>query len=320
MSDNINNIELNDISDELLIIPKQTIDTLFQLDNCADCIALYVFYYKTAKWQNTNIIKANDTYIKKSLKWGMTKIRNTKQSLKENGLIDIVQRRKDGKISGWYVKVSYMINPKNINDIKIQVDNESNNTQNEQVAKSTSCRQKTNTIKYNINTNKYNINTRKNFKTEKKVDIPSSTQTHLEENNIKDTSGLHNSSKRKTKKDKAIDFVISKFEEYDFSDSVKEKLLDFYEDQITRGNYPANNQLTIMFNELSEVSEQKQLEAISNSIKQGYKGIFISNNFKSKNQSYKLDEQYRESAEEHNQNITQLQDKIDNVSDDIHIF
>ena len=38
-------IKLNDISDELLILNKITIDTLFRLDNCSDCIALYVFYY-----------------------------------------------------------------------------------------------------------------------------------------------------------------------------------------------------------------------------------------------------------------------------------
>ena len=55
-----NEIKLNDIADDLLILNKATIDTLFDLDNCSDCIALYVFYYKTAKWQKTNIIKAND--------------------------------------------------------------------------------------------------------------------------------------------------------------------------------------------------------------------------------------------------------------------
>ena len=63
-------IELNDIADDLLILNKLTIDKLYQLDNAADCVALYMFYYKTAKWQPTNQIKANDEYVKKCLKWG----------------------------------------------------------------------------------------------------------------------------------------------------------------------------------------------------------------------------------------------------------
>ena len=78
-------INLNDISNELLIIPKATIDTLMKLENCSECISLYIFYYKTAKWQKTNQIKANDEYVKKSLKWGIDKIRKTKKTLKEAG-------------------------------------------------------------------------------------------------------------------------------------------------------------------------------------------------------------------------------------------
>ena len=49
-----NQLKLNDIADELLIVNKITIDKLFNLENCTDCIALYLFYYKTAKWQKTN--------------------------------------------------------------------------------------------------------------------------------------------------------------------------------------------------------------------------------------------------------------------------
>ena len=70
----MNDIKLNDIADDPLILNKITVDRLFQLENCADCIALYVFYYKTAKWQKTNTVKANDQYVKKSLKWGISKM------------------------------------------------------------------------------------------------------------------------------------------------------------------------------------------------------------------------------------------------------
>ena len=138
-----------DIADDLLILNKITVDRLFQLENCADCIALYVFYYKTAKWQKTNTVKANDQYVKKSLKWGISKIQKTKQTLKEHGLIDIVQRRKDGKIEGWFIKVSYLVNERKADEIKIKVQN-INNTQNEQVENCTSGNEETNALKEKI--------------------------------------------------------------------------------------------------------------------------------------------------------------------------
>ena len=145
----MNDIKLYDIADDLLILNKITVDRLFQLENCADCIALYVFYYKTAKWQKTNTVKANDQYVKKSLKWGISKIQKTKQTLKEHGLIDIVQRRKDGKIEGWFIKVSYLVNERKADEIKIKVQN-INNTQNEQVENCTSGNEETNALKEKI--------------------------------------------------------------------------------------------------------------------------------------------------------------------------
>lgn len=141
-------IELNDYADNLLIVDKNTIDKLYSLDNAFDCIALYMFYYKTAKWQKTNIIKANDSYITKSLKIGKTKLNKTKQTLKDNGLIEIVQRRNGNRISGWYIKVHYLISDNKKNNIAIE---KVNNPQNEQVEKSTSSFQNTNALRDNIN-------------------------------------------------------------------------------------------------------------------------------------------------------------------------
>ena len=160
-------IKLNDIADDLLILNKITIDRLFRLENCADCIALYVFYYKTAKWQKTNTVKANDQYVKKSLKWGISKIQKTKQTLKEHGLIDIVQRRKDGKIDGWFIKVSYLVNERKADEIKIKVQ-ESNNTQNEQVENCTSGNEETNALKEKIKCLEKEIEMLKDNKKERK--------------------------------------------------------------------------------------------------------------------------------------------------------
>ena len=163
----MNDIKLNDIADDLLILNKITIDRLFQLENCADCIALYLFYYKTAKWQKTNTVKANDQYVKKSLKWGISKIQKTKQTLKEHGLIDIVQRRKDGKIEGWFIKVSYLVSERKADEIKINVQ-ESNNTQNEQVENCTSGNEETNALKEKIKCLEKEIEVLKDNKKERK--------------------------------------------------------------------------------------------------------------------------------------------------------
>ena len=163
----MNDIKLNDIADDLLILNKITVDRLFQLENCADCIALYVFYYKTAKWQKTNTVKANDQYVKKSLKWGISKIQKTKQTLKEHGLIDIVQRRKDGKIEGWFIKVSYLVSERKAGEIKINVQ-ESNNTQNEQVENCTSDNEETNALKEKIKCLEKEIEMLKDNKKERK--------------------------------------------------------------------------------------------------------------------------------------------------------
>lgn len=163
----MNDIKLNGIADDLLILNKITVDRLFQLENCADCIALYVFYYKTAKWQKTNTVKANDQYVKKSLKWGISKIQKTKQALKEHGLIDIVQRRKDGKIEGWFITVSYLVNERKADEIKIKVQN-INNTQNQQVENCTSGNEETNALKEKIKCLEKEIEVLKDNKKERK--------------------------------------------------------------------------------------------------------------------------------------------------------
>lgn len=160
---------LNDIADNLLIINKQTIDILFSLENGSDCVALYVFYYKTAKWQKTMSIKATDEYIKKSLKWGIDRIKKAKNILKDNGLIKVTKKTDEkGIITGWYVELSYMV------EKHIQ------NTQCPQVAESTSGFQETNAcnnINEMLNNNNINAN---------KESIINNTKEKTDEENIYD--------------------------------------------------------------------------------------------------------------------------------------
>lgn len=102
-------LNLNDIAEELLIVDRRTIEHLFELENCADCVALYMFLYKTAKWQRTNAVKANDTYIRKCLGWGAKKVTATKSLLEKACLIKKISRRKDGKIIGHFIEVEYLL-------------------------------------------------------------------------------------------------------------------------------------------------------------------------------------------------------------------
>lgn len=138
-----NGINLNDIADDLLIINKQTIENLFRLENTGDCIALYVMLYRTAKWQKTNVVKANDSYIRKCLGWGVKKIQSTKKILSDAGLMkQIVKRDEAGKILGHYVEISYFLTQK---------------VKKQQVALATSGERETNAYKNNINAYKNNI-------------------------------------------------------------------------------------------------------------------------------------------------------------------
>lgn len=102
-------IELLDIADDLLIINKTTIERLFQEEN-TDVIVLYMFYYKTAKWQKYNPIKASDEYSSKCLHWGLHRVKNIKRRLKEMELINVEKRKNDKKqIDGWYIRINYYI-------------------------------------------------------------------------------------------------------------------------------------------------------------------------------------------------------------------
>lgn len=99
--------DLDDVSNELIIINKITIEKLFKQENL-NGLLLYIFYYKTAKWQKTNQIKANDTYVKKCLHWGSDKLKNAKELLKQLDLIEVIQNRNEkNQIDGWYIKIKY---------------------------------------------------------------------------------------------------------------------------------------------------------------------------------------------------------------------
>ncbi len=99
-----------DINEEPVVISKATIDILLQQDKfSSDAIALYVFYYYTAKWQKTNCPRCTTGYVGKALSWGGDKIQRAKKILLTNGLIeDVVAKDDNNKIIGHYIKVNFI--------------------------------------------------------------------------------------------------------------------------------------------------------------------------------------------------------------------
>lgn len=103
----------NFIENELIILTKQTLDIFLKENNPADLIALYTFYYYTAKWQNTNQAYCTDAYCQKGLHWGYERLNKAKKKLIEFELIEqIINKKKNGKIEGFYIKVNYIFKKK----------------------------------------------------------------------------------------------------------------------------------------------------------------------------------------------------------------
>lgn len=98
------------IEEQLVILTKETIDRFLSSDNPADIMALYTFYYYSAKWQETNQPKCTTSYAASGLKWSEAKVRKTKKQLVDMGLIEDIQiKGDDGRITGHYIKLNYVV-------------------------------------------------------------------------------------------------------------------------------------------------------------------------------------------------------------------
>jgi len=84
-------------------------DLLLAQSNFAEILALYYFYYYTAKWQKTNQPKATNTYTAKGINWSIGKVKKYKMQLIKLGLIENIQNRSiNGSIEGHYIKVNFI--------------------------------------------------------------------------------------------------------------------------------------------------------------------------------------------------------------------
>lgn len=113
-----NEFHYEDIADQLFIMNVATVDRLFALG--PDEFLLYSFYLKTAKWQKSTEVWANNEYVMKCLGWGLKKVRAAKESLAKNGFVEQIRVVDDssGKVKKWKVKLKYIqgINHQDKND------------------------------------------------------------------------------------------------------------------------------------------------------------------------------------------------------------
>ena len=98
-----------DCENEPLVISKSLIDLFRKEDNTGDLIALYTFYYYTAKWQCTNTARATTAYTAEGLDWTEARVKKNKKVLLDIGLIeDRQQRNSHNRITGHFVYVRFM--------------------------------------------------------------------------------------------------------------------------------------------------------------------------------------------------------------------
>jgi len=103
---------------EPIILSKGLIDTLKYHEKFSDLIALYVFYYYTAKWQQTNKPKATTGYTANGLNWSEFRVRQMKKILEEMKLVkSITKRDENNKIVGHYIYVRFIWSNEKINNL-----------------------------------------------------------------------------------------------------------------------------------------------------------------------------------------------------------
>lgn len=99
------------LEQELCITTLKTLTALFSEKQWANAVALYFFYYKQCKLQDTDTTRTTNNFIKKWLWWGIDKVIETKKILQKYNLIETVRtREKSWHIWKSYIKLKYYHN------------------------------------------------------------------------------------------------------------------------------------------------------------------------------------------------------------------
>ncbi len=93
MNDPTDNAVQYNRDEEPIVIHKPTTDRLLELDNPGDAMALYHFYYYTAKYRHSDYVWANNNYVAKGLKWSDNRLAKAKRDLLQLELIEQPKRQ-----------------------------------------------------------------------------------------------------------------------------------------------------------------------------------------------------------------------------------
>ena len=98
-----------DVHEEPLALSRAVMNILLADEKPGDAIALFVFYYHTAKWQESVAAHATISYCAVGLGWGEKKVRTTKQRLMDVNLIEARTRRdpKTKQILAHYIFLNF---------------------------------------------------------------------------------------------------------------------------------------------------------------------------------------------------------------------
>lgn len=83
-----------DTNKEPLVLGKPLMDLFLEQEHPVEVMGLYLFYYRTAKWQKNGRAWCTVAYIMKGLKWGKDRVRKHRKTLLKLGLIKDIQSQK----------------------------------------------------------------------------------------------------------------------------------------------------------------------------------------------------------------------------------
>ena len=111
----VRSVASDEESNTCLGTTKVTFDRLLRMQQPDACIALYMFFCYTARWQKTSQARCTASYCAKALQWSESTVRRIKTRLIDAGLLENVRQidRKTGKVRGWYVRVRYAVHQQN---------------------------------------------------------------------------------------------------------------------------------------------------------------------------------------------------------------
>lgn len=296
----------NFIENSLVILTKQTLDIFLRQENPSELIALYTFYYYTAKWQQTNRPKCTTGYVAKALHWGIKKTQKIKKQLLEFGLIEDAKAVDPltKRVLGHYIKINYIFKKETLekNQKCANYSTQSFYAQMEGQNPSILAKDSTQSFFHPVEkrvTNALSTNNKNALSTD---NLSKKVSKQLEQNKISPKKEKNNSvsiSKKQTKAKKAKPKPIS-FDEiidaYTENEDLRKELKEHLKTRKQKKAALTNRAIELSLKELDRIadSDEEKLRIVQKSIVNGWIGFFELND-KDKNKlknhsSYNLNE------------------------------